>query len=95
MALKLVVSDSAESLIISRTIFFREALLSIVIALEEYHYRSASAFRGFFIGIRPRTLSANAYDDCAYTLKGAITYGIFSNAGNRPIPRVPGWTRGT
>ncbi|HBS44830.1 MAG TPA: hypothetical protein DEA91_10875, partial [Paenibacillus sp.] len=84
MALKLVVSDSAENLITSRAIFFREALRSIVIALvdgrfgsyadtqmrghkciyEEYHYRSASAFRGLFIGIRPRTLSANAYDDC-------------------------------
>ena len=32
-------------------------------------------------GIRPSALSANAYDDYAYSLKGAITYGIFSNAG--------------
>jgi hypothetical protein len=62
---------------------------------EEYHYRSASAFQGLFIGIRPRTLSANAYDDYAYSMKGAITYGIFSNAGNRPIPWVSGWTRRT
>ncbi|WP_316009262.1 hypothetical protein, partial [Paenibacillus sp. 3LSP] len=47
-----------------------------------------TAFMGFrnsglipFLGIRPAAFSAFAYDDYAYTLKGAITYGIFSSAG--------------
>lgn len=43
--------------------------------------------------LRPSALSTNAYDDYAYSLKGAITYGIFSNTGSRRrISRIPGRT---
>lgn len=46
--------------------------------------------------LRPNALSANAYDDYAYSLKGAITYGIFSNTGSRRrISRIPRRTRRT
>lgn len=41
----------------------------------------SSTFGGDIFDIRPVALSANAYDDYAYSSKGAIIYGIFPMPG--------------
>lgn len=45
------------------------------------------------MGVRPSAFCANAYDDYAYSLKGAIRFGTFSSTGNQR--RISGFPRRT